>query len=436
MNYKEGLCASKFNFRYKRGDKTVVYNTFTKALVLMDEESLLLLDDDFCTDDKKRDSIIALKENGFLVDSNFDELKYLKYYNTKVRYANNYFSLTIAPTLQCNFDCPYCFENKRTGMMPDAVQNAIIELVKKKIDEGVRTIEITWYGGEPLLSFEVIERMAKDINRICIDNKVRCKMGMISNGYLLDERIVDFLEEYDISYQVTLDGLQKNHDKRRYLKGGQGTYQRIIENLKLFNNRKINVYVRMNVDKENQSDYEKLSSIIDGFENPRMILYPSVTENINERKTERIKNYMSGSSYDDFIAKTRKSGVFKFGSTELPISNDVGRVPNDKCYFCAAELDNSCVIDEKGCVYKCWDEVGKEEYCFNVLEPYKINYNHLYRYMGDHVFDDPKCSKCVFLPICFGGCKFHRYYLNQYACSYTNESLIQYIEDCLLKNRS
>ena len=351
-----------------------------------------------------------------------------------LNFANNYFSLTIAPTLQCNFDCPYCFENKRAGVMSEAVQNAIIKLVNKKIDEGVRTVEVTWYGGEPLLFFDIIERMTVEIHAICAESKVKCKIGMISNGYLLNESIIDFLEKYDIAYQVTLDGLQSNHDRRRYLKGGQGTYQKIVENIELFSGRKVNVYVRMNVDKENQSDYEKLSRLIDGFGNPRMILYPSVTENINERKKDRIKNYMSSSSYDDFIAKTRKSGVFKFASTELPISNDVGSVPNDRCFFCAAELDNSCVIDEKGNVYKCWDEVGKEECCFNILYPYKINYNHVEKYMGDHVFDDPKCSKCVFLPLCFGGCKFHRYYLNQYACSYTDKSLIQYIENCLLSS--
>ena len=49
-----------------------------------------------------------------------------------------------------------------------------------------------------------------------------------------------------------------------------------------------------------------------------------------------------------------------------------------------------------------------------------------------HVFDDEKCKDCIFLPICFGGCKFHRYHLKKYACAFNEESVISYIEDCIL----
>ena len=96
-------------------------------------------------------------------------------------------------------------------------------------------------------------------------------------------------------------------------------------------------------------------------------------------------------------------------------------------------MENSCVIDDKGNVYKCWDEVGHEDYCFNILRPNDINYQSMLRYMGDNVFDDEKCSSCTFLPICFGGCKFHRYHLKRYACAFNEDSVKEYIEECLLK---
>lgn len=188
----------------------------------------------------------------------------------------------------------------------------------------------------------------------------------------------------------------------------------------------------MNVDNYNYNDYSALSELVESFDNSRMILYPAITEEINERKEERKSHYMNDSVYDDFISITRKNGLFKFKSSELPISNDVSSVPDNRCYFCAAELDNSCVIDEKGNVYKCWDEVGHEDSCFNILTPEKINYDSLLRYMGDHTFNDYRCSNCVFLPLCFGGCKFHRYHLNRYACAFNDSSLISYLEDTLL----
>ena len=427
----QDLKPSKFNYIYLRGNEYVVFNTFSKALILMDEETIKILNSDIIKDNNE--TIKLLKDNGFLVEADFDENNFLKYYNNKARFSTTYFSLTIAPSLKCNFDCPYCFENKREGTMSREIQEAIIDFVKQKIENGVKIIEITWYGGEPLLQFSIIRYLCERINELCKEKNVKCKMGMISNGYLLTEEIVSFLEKYNISFQVTLDGMEKNHDKRRYLKNGLGTFERIANNLRLFEGKNVDVYVRMNVDNYNQQDYPQLSEFIDSLKNKRMILYPAVTEKINERKKERQKNYMTDSSYDDFISITRKKGLFKFKESSLPISNDVGNIPNDRCYFCAAELENSCVIDDKGNVYKCWDEVGHEDYCFNILRPNDINYQSMLRYMGDNVFDDEKCSSCTFLPICFGGCKFHRYHLKRYACAFNEDSVKEYIEECLLK---
>lgn len=425
------LKSSKFNFIYKKNEEYIVFNTFSKAVISLDENMIDILKEEKI--EKLDNEVInALEENGILVDEKFNENEFLKYYNLKARFATDYFSLTIAPSLECNFDCPYCFENKRKGKMSEEIQNALIDFILQKIKSGVKTLEITWYGGEPLMQFSIIEKLCVEIVNICEEYHVKLKMGMISNGYLLTPYIVDFLEKYHISSQVTLDGLKEHHDKRRYLAGGIGTFDKIVENLKLFQGKKIDVYIRMNVDNYNREDYQKLDELISGFNNKYMILYPAVTEEINERKPERVKNYMTNSAYDDFISLTRRNGLFKFKEAEIPISNDVGNIPNDRCYFCAAELDNSCVVDDKGNVYKCWNEVGHEDYCFNILEPYAINYESLMRYMGDHVFDDEKCKDCIFLPICFGGCKFHRYHLKKYACAFNEESVISYIEDCIL----
>ncbi len=425
--------SSCFNFYYQRSEnETIVFNTFSKAVISLSPEHVACLKDNLLEDHFTNSEIKQLEENGVIVDSSFDELDYLKYYNNKVRFTTDYFCLTIAPTLSCNFDCPYCFENKRKGVMSSKVQEQVIKFVNNKFQNGVKTLDITWYGGEPLLCFDIIRNMCHEIAQLASQYNVNCKMGMITNGYLINEQVVDFLEHYNISVQITLDGMEQNHNQRRYLMGGGETFRKIFENLKLFSNRNIDVYIRMNVDNYNSKDYRELNEKLNGLSNPRIIMYPAVTEKINERKSERSNHYMSDSGYDDFIAITRRNGLFKFKSTELPISNDVSSVPDDRCYFCAAELDQSCVIDEKGHVYKCWNEVGREDYCFSLIDKDIINYESMLRYMGDHTFSDPKCSQCTFLPICFGGCKFHRFHLNRYACAFTEEALISYLEDSVL----
>lgn len=254
-------------------------------------------------------------------------------------------------------------------------------------------------------------------------------MGMITNGYLLSEEIADFLEKYNISVQITIDGMPENHNSRRYLKDGGKTFEKIINNLHFFDNRDIDVYIRMNVDKCNYNDYPKLTELIKSYNNPKMIVYPAVTENVNERKEFRKDYYMSENVYDTFISDTRRKGLFDKDIDTIPISNDVSKIPDNRSYFCAAELENSFVIDERGNVYKCWNEVGKDNYCFNLKEPDKINYVSLLNYMSDTTFSDPKCTECVFLPICFGGCKFHRANFDKYACAFNEVSVKAYIED-------
>ena len=191
------LKPSQFNFVYKRNDDNIVFNTFTKACVALDDETFSLLQGSDISYTEREDSTLDyLKENGFLVSADFDEVAFLKYYNYKVRFAEDYLSLTIAPTLACNFDCPYCFENKRGGTIDKETQSLILEFLKEKLSHGVKKMDLTWYGGEPLICFDIIKEMCREIVTITSQLDVQCKMGMITNGYLINNEVADLLEEH------------------------------------------------------------------------------------------------------------------------------------------------------------------------------------------------------------------------------------------------
>ena len=302
---------SLFNYIYNRGNEHIVFNTFSKACVSLDDNTIKLLSCPSIVYSAGEDATLDyFKENGFVVSEDFDEVGFLKYYNYKVRFADDYLSLTIAPTLSCNFDCPYCFENKRIGIVDQETQELIIRFLEKKLEHGVKKMDLTWYGGEPLICFSIIKDMCRQIIEITTRSGVDCNMGMITNGYLINRDVVDFLEEYNISVQITLDGMAENHNCRRYLKNGDPTFDRIIENLHLFTGKNVNVYLRTNIDKYNCSDYPLLTELVKNFNNPHMILYPAVTENVNERKEYRKDYYMSDRIYDTFISDTRKQGLF------------------------------------------------------------------------------------------------------------------------------
>ena len=251
---------SKYNFVYKRenGD-VVIYNTYSKAVILLTDQEY----QHYITSDYEKIDTVQYKENGILIDDDFDELHFLKYMHYKAKFSRHNLHLTIAPTLDCNFDCPYCYENRRNGKMSKEVQDALIDFVKDRINEGTENIDISWYGGEPLLYFDIVEYLALKIRKLAEDNDCGLKMYIVTNGYLLSKDVIRRLDEIGIiRVQITLDGLAEHHDKSRPLRNGGRTFDRIFTNLELFEDSPIQVVIRMNVDNNNYSDYKILKQKI------------------------------------------------------------------------------------------------------------------------------------------------------------------------------
>lgn len=415
MNYKK----SNFNFVYRRNfNEFVIYNTFSKALVVLDNEEISQYENGSYIDKIMQKQLI---DNGILIENSFDEMRFLKYLHYRTKFANDTLFLTIAPTLECNFACPYCYENRRNGKMSEEIQDAIIAFIEGVIKKGVSNIDITWYGGEPLLYTDIVLSMSKKITDLIMKYNCKMSMYMVTNGYLLNKRIVELMDTVGITrIQVTLDGLRDNHNKRRPLRNGDGTFDRILDNLNLFCDSPIEVLVRMNVDNTNCYDYIKLKECIESLGNPNIELYPSPVEDLNKDTINEISNFMSREQFESFTMKICEEGYLDSKSFS---------VMDDRYCFCTAETENCYVVDDRGDFYKCWDEVGRIEYrCFNILDPENINYNAISQYLIDDPFSNEQCSDCIFLPLCFGGCKFQKAHMDKSVCGFTEEVLKKYIE--------
>ncbi|MGL4607616.1 MAG: radical SAM protein [Eubacteriaceae bacterium] len=420
MKYKQSV----FNYSYrKKPDEMVVYNTFSKALFVLDDGEFDQFEALSFTGEEPFRSLV---ENGLLVKDDEDELQFLKYFHYKTKFANKILFLTIAPTLDCNFVCPYCYENRRPGRMSEEVQKGILAYLNDALEGGIKGINITWYGGEPLLCFDIVEYLSAEIYELCVGNDCRLKMDIVTNGYLLDETVVEKIDRLGITkVQITVDGLKKHHDMRRPLRGGQGSFEKIMSNLSLFEDSPLSVLIRMNVDNQNCDDFKFLKEKIDSLNNSNIRAYASPVENINKDTVNEISDFMSTREFEAFASKACDEGDW---------SDDDFSVMDDRYCFCTSETENCYVVDEIGNFYKCWDEVGREEYaCFNVLTPEKMNYNQIVKFLANDPFSDSKCSKCVFLPLCFGGCKFQKAHLNKSVCGFTDDSMKKYIETTFFK---
>ena len=138
-------------------------------------------------------------------------------------------NLTIAPTIQCNLRCPYCFEEtKPLGFMSletiDALQHFVSEHTYAK------TYSITWFGGEPLLALPQMRTIIEKLQEI--EDKSLQGHGIITNGTLLNDDAIKLFQNYPLgSIQITLDGNQEQHDSKRFHASGKGSFDIILRNV-------------------------------------------------------------------------------------------------------------------------------------------------------------------------------------------------------------
>lgn len=114
--------------------------------------------DEVETLDENHPILKRFRDRGLIV--HFDELEALSTNARAACSANDRVSLTVCPTMGCNFDCPYCFENHRPGRMSPQTQDEVTAMAERMLEaSNAKMLEVTWFGGEPLLMPDIIEAL-------------------------------------------------------------------------------------------------------------------------------------------------------------------------------------------------------------------------------------------------------------------------------------
>ena len=306
----------------------------------------------------------------------------------------------------CNFDCPYCFEDHGRGKMSQEVQDDVVALAKRMIDAcGVKKLHVTWFGGEPLLVPDVIDSLSKRLMALVDEPDGTFDAGIITNGYLLTQEIVDMLANNKVNYaQVTIDGLGATHDATRCLKGGGPTFERITSNLR---NNKIpfRVNVRHNVHEGNRAEMGPLSDFV------RKLAQES-GNNINYYYPALV----SGSAVAD--ERGRQVGLLCGGdASDVSVRQEASRFHVGRGSYCGAHNFWSVGIDDRGNLQKCWEAADKPAISFgnakdwDPTDPFATatNADNLTMYLNTALpVPDEECRECVWLPMCVGGCPHKR----------------------------
>jgi uncharacterized protein len=339
--------------------------------------------------------LTLLHEKNILTEEKNDKKKLMvkQYLRNCSCYNTPDFSITICPTLACNFHCFYCFEKtqKNTTVMSQETIDKLIVFIKKRI--GSKKIKIDWYGGEPTLAFDKIQTITQRINNegIVIDSA-----RLVTNGYLLDSSMINELNDLHIqSVQITLDGIQEIHDKRRRLRGGKATFERIITNIDTLadSSYRGKCHIRVNIDNENMKSYTLLrKKLLERYKDKQVNIYASRV------KGDAVSTLTSDEWTEFCLELYRQDGIIS-NSIFYPKSNDFGS--------CVANFNAMYVIGPNGEIYKCWEDVGiTKNVIGNIYHEEPIsNYELLAAYnIGSDPYVDEKCLDCRFLPICSEVC--------------------------------
>ncbi|HXH05406.1 MAG TPA: radical SAM protein [Vicinamibacterales bacterium] len=241
---------SMFNVRVPLPERGEVFlmNTFTDAQLLVSPDVADLLDrleqfpelpiDILPAEDQA--ALAELRAHGFVVDDREAERRQLEVYFRDIRESTEQVRVTVLTTLQCNFACPYCYQgdhgdyNARAPKMSLETAAQVAAWVEQRLDAvRPRTFALTFFGGEPLLNLPVVYYLAERLWTSCQARGVRMLINVITNGLLLTPEVVDRLKPFGLNgVKITLDGDRETHDRLRPLRGGQGTFERIIENIR------------------------------------------------------------------------------------------------------------------------------------------------------------------------------------------------------------
>lgn len=347
--------------------------------------------------------IQTLVHNGILCTELEDDEYVVRnqFITQSVQHDKSRLNLIIAPTLNCNFNCPYCFENdKRASTMSDSTINDLIDFIKSF--EGVKEMSLTWYGGEPLLALPTIEKI---LTRITGEVGISIKNHtIITNGYLFTDKAIKVFEKFPLdSIQITLDGTADRHNKLRALKGNNyPTYDKIVSNIGNILKQLANVtlHLRVNIDKTNVDDYFEIhKSFTNTFNNPNLIVYPDIIRLENEERTNIVEPAFGRWETANLLYELYSKGFL--GGEIYPVQR--------RAKTCCAMCVNSFIIGPMGEIYKCWNDVSDRTRIIGHIKNSNISNSRLYfRYHQSCAwYNDPVCRECFFLPICNGKCAWY-----------------------------
>jgi uncharacterized protein len=427
--------ASMFNVRVplENRDDVFLMNTFTDAQLIVSRDVIDLLDRLEHTGDAlsgvERDTVAQLAEHGFIVDTREAERQDLRQFFRDVREGTDTLKVTVLTTLQCNFACDYCIQgdhgdyNKHAAKMSMEMAAKVGAWIEGRLDAITpNRLVLTFFGGEPLLNLPVLYYLAERLHASCEARGVRLLINIITNGLLLSRELVERLNPLGLNgIKITLDGDRDAHNRSRPLRGGQGTFDRIVANTQAVADL-TTISVGGNFDVDSVDSYPALLEFLAAQEFApklgRVTFKPVIRE-----KTAQARGIIS-------LTQVGADGKPLNGACMTSAGTGVARVC-DSCNFvdekmsflreetkrhgfstadgvhmgpCEIHKSHAHTIGPDGSLFACPGFAGEALQSTGHIDDRQEDFRSQALRNFERLAAWEQCNDCAFIPVCAGGC--------------------------------
>ena len=389
----------------------IIFNTRTSAIgVLSCKERALYneLSESSAPSSEAQELLQALIDDGFSMGNAETEANFMRYQFEKYRFDDTVFELYVAPTMGCNFNCPYCFEKKREGRMSPATQDALMRFIEEQFsNRPFKELKIVWYGGEPLLAMDIIEVLSARFISFCERHQLKYVASMISNTSLADEAVQKKLVACQVwSVMTTIDGVGETHELRRINKKGTPTYETILSNVEGMTSKGICVDFRCILEKGNVESCLELTENMARHDNLGIRVKPM--RDMSKLAEEAGREVSQAARVEPLEPEEYAEAFYRVFMQGKPKAADYARALEPLHLHCSACMDRGYAIDELGNAFNCGCAIGDDKkVLFNICEPAqtrKTRWDMIAWYGSHNPLDIPHCRTCRVLPLCQGGC--------------------------------
>jgi uncharacterized protein len=382
---------------------SLVFSTRTAGLLILNDEFISNL----VAGNVPEEYRTALFQAGVVVEDQAQEQQVVLGMLGEINRLTPAFRASIILTLDCNFSCRYCYEGsmKQQTTMTEATAEQVIAFFKERFSSrGKSALILDLYGGEPLMALHRIKQLAGALKPYVEGQGGRFEMNMVTNGSLLKPETLRELVGLGLaSIKVTLDGPPENHNQFRPFKNGQPSFERIVANLKECLGI-VPTILNGNYTRENYASYPGLLDLL-------------LAQGFTKSDFKHVAFQPVMQTSDKFTLPGFSCGYKSMKEEWLPpatiftrdaiISRDfpVDTLSPD---VCMVDVEDGCCVHYDGTIYKCTTMAGHSGYEAGDVWQGFTDFSKPY-FAGKFRKLEEQCQNCVYLPLCFGGCRYMRY---------------------------